>query len=459
MSASDKPDPDAVPATVEAETATATAAPAISPSTSGSIEVDLASSFAKLPAAHDDGAVSEPAPVHDSAPVSSGRITAMTAAVATAPTEVEPAGKRIADAGKELLGKGVETLGAGIETIGTGVTKLAEVSKNVPLVGSGVAKLGESLTTVGESLHDLPRVARTRSGGLLVRSTLVGFAIVFCWIAAIAILQRQRIDAPDFRPIAESILAEISKGRAAIEELYEHSSPRFQEMVRRDQFVDDMLDLNLTAGPFVEITAINESYVTRGPTGRVGRATLTVRYAKGLTRASVSVHWVDGEWKLLGVGVEVPADVVTTYAQREERVAACKDPMDDQRCDVHIAANHILEQLRDRHASEVWDGASDVFKQQEQKTRWVQIISEQQVVLGEYRRIIAVTEAKVIGNVRGTFDVLVEYSKANVRVIFGFVRAAKGEPWKLRSLKLALPMPRLEDVVNGISADGTKAPK
>jgi hypothetical protein len=85
----------------------------------------------------------------------------------------------------------------------------------------------------------------------------------------------------------------------------------------------------------------------------------------------------------------VPPDVKITQAEREERVAACKDPMDSKRCDVHIAANQILEQLRDGQASNVWDKASDVFQKQEQ-ARTVQI-SGAPARARRCQRIIAVT--------------------------------------------------------------------
>ena len=221
-------------------------------------------------------------------------------------------------------------------------------------------------------------------------------------------------------------------------------------MVRKERFVDDMMDLKATVGKFIEVIAINESLVTHGPTGRIGRLSLGVVYDKGKTRAAVSLHWDDGQWKLLGVTVEVPAELQITQAERESRVAACENPMDSKRCDVHIAANQIREHLRDGQSALVWDKASDVFQKQEPKARFVQIEAEHQLVLGDYRRIIAVTEAKVIGgSTRGTFDTLVEYSKANVRAIFGFVRASKAEPWQLRSLKVVLPMPRLDDLTRG----------
>jgi uncharacterized membrane protein YgcG len=143
----------------------------------------------------------------------------------------------------------------------------------------------------------------------------------------------------------------------------------------------------------------------------------------------------------------VPPNLKITQAAREERVAACKDAMDPKRCDVHAVADHILQQLRDGEAAKVWDEAADVFQKQEPKARFVATATEQQRVLGEYRRIITVTEAKVNADKnRATFDVLVEYSQSNIRVILGMIRGSQAEKWRLRSLKVALPMPRSEDI-------------
>jgi len=449
-------DDGSIPAPVDAEVASPTVAlegvkPAEEgPESASSGSIDVAVSLPRL-ARVDDAAPSEMA-LHDSAPVSSGRVTSMTAA-ATGPTESR--GKRITDVGKDMLDKGMTSLGSGIETIGGGVSKLGEVSHKVPVVGSSIARLGEGIAAVGESITEIPRVARTRRGALLVRSLIVGLLLVASWIVVIVLLQVRGTDSPDFRPEAERILRQISQGKAAIEALYEKASPRFQEVVRKERFVDDMLDLDDTNGKFIEVTAITQSLVTNGPTGRIGRMSMFAEYAKGQTRAAVSLHWYEGEWKLLGVWIEVPPSVTITNKDREDRVTACdKDErgqkielgaMDAKRCDLHIVANHILEQLRDGHAAEVWDEATDVFQKQEQKSRFSQLEVEHQRVLGEYRRVLTVTEAKVINKTRATFDVLVEYSRANVRANFGFQRTSKADPWKLRSLKVALPMPRSDD--------------
>jgi hypothetical protein len=298
---------------------------------------------------------------------------------------------------------------------------------------------------MGESLQELPRVARSRRGRLLVRSLVVGFVLVGTWIAVIVALQLHGNDTPDYRPIAERILVTLSTGQAGIEDAYDKASPRFHEMVRKERFVDDMNDLAATVGKFREITAINDTLVTTGPTGRVGRVSLTVAYEKATCRASVSLHEDQGQWKLLGVGIELPQELEITQAQREERVQACKDPM-ARTCDLFVVANAILEQLRDGRTDAVWDDATQVFQKQEEKSRWMQIQAEHAAILGAYVRILAVTEAKMIGGTNATFDVITEYARsAGVRVIFGFYRRSKTTPWKLRSFKTVLPMPRADE--------------
>jgi hypothetical protein len=411
----------------------------IPPGASGSIEVDVSST--KLPQVGADGA---PVPVADveSVPVASGAVHAVAAREHTGRT------KRLTDAAKDAVSGGVSALGSGFSTIGEGVSKLGERSKKVPLVGSSVAALGESITSVGESLTELPRVAGTRRGRLLVRSLVVGFVLVFSWIVVIVALQlRGGTDKQiDFRPFAEKVLIELSSGPDAIMEAWDQASPRFQEFVSKERFVDDMTDLHTTVGKFKEISAVNDTLVTRGPTGRVGRVSLTVSYERGKTKASVSLHNHEGVWKLLGVAVEVPPDIKITQREREARVQACKDPMDPKKCDLYVAANTILEQLRDNQAAQVWDAASPIFQKQEEKTRWAQIQRENQVALGEFRRIIAVSEQRVFRSGNAVYDVLIEYARAQgVRAIFGFTRASKNEPWKLLSMKIVVPMPRADE--------------
>ena len=383
--------------------------------------------------------------------MSSGRV------VAVAAGDPATAGKRVTSAAADVIGEGVSKLGSGIETLGEGVSKLGDITKNVPLVGSSVTAIGEGVTSVGEVLHELPRVARTRRGRILVRSMIVGFVLVAGWISVIVALQLHGNDSPDFRPAAVQILVTLSTGREGIEKVYEQSSPRFQEMVRKERFVDDMLDMNNTLGKFREITAINDTLFTTGPTGQIGRVSITAAFEKGTCRAAVNFHYDQGGWKLLGIQAELPPELKISQAQREERVQACKDTSSAKTCEVRAVAEHILEQLRDGRAGEVYDQADDVFKKQEDRANFVKIQLEQNSELGAYKRIVAVTEAKVIGGTSATFDVLVEYEKTSaVRNVFGLSRRSKTEPWKLRVYKVVMPTPRAAEDIKPVPAD--KAP-
>ncbi len=400
-----------------------------------SIEIELSST--KLPIASDG----TPTPVGDveSAPVTSGKVRAVVAGDQTGRS------RRLTSAARDAVDAGVEKLGVGVGRIGEGVSKLGEKSRKVPIVGSSVSKLGEGISQMGESLHHLPRAAKTRKGRLLVRSLFVGFVLVASWITVIVALQLHGNETPDFRPVAEQLLLDLSKDQAGVEVVYDKASPRFQEMVRKERFVDDMNDLSATVGKFREITAVNDSLVTSGPTGRIGRVSLTVAYEKATCKASVSLHEDKGVWKLLGIGVELPRELKITEAQREERVQACKDPM-AKTCDLYVAANGILEQLRDGHADQVWDAASQVFQKQEERGRFIRLQEEHRALLGPYVRVLKVTEARLIGGPNGTnaiFDIITEYNRfSGVAVTFGFYRVSRSTPWKLRSFKTVMPMPR-----------------
>jgi hypothetical protein len=425
---------------------------------SGSVDVSLASSsgIPQAVGASDSQPTSAGSARDESQPVSgSGPVAAVAAASEGSGPIRAGRSKRVTATMQAAVSGGVERLGQGIGIVGEGVAKLGDVTKKVPLVGVSVGKLGEGLTKAGESIHALPRVAQTRRGRLLVRSVVVGFLLVFIWIAVIVGFQLRAHDTPDFRPEAERILLEMGKGPASTAQVYEHASPRFQELVKKEVFMNDMADLYATNGKFREITAINETLVTTGPTGRVGRVGLTALFERGISRGSISFHWDKGQWKLLGVGIEVPDNVQITQIERQKRVAACidekgKDVSDQRRkCDVRDAAETILEMVRDGRAGEVWDAANDIFKQQESRLRFIQIQEEQRAAIGNWKRILDVTDARSIGGLTATFDIVCEYERSSgVRVEFDFTRPSKFERWKLARFKVTLPMPRPYEVLS-----------
>lgn len=409
------------------------------PAASGSVPVEISDpALPKAEASDESAPVAVPSAESQPIPVA---VASEASGQASGPVGAKR-GKRMTAAAS----MGIEKLGGVVESIGEGVSKLGDLTNKVPLVGASVGKLGEGLTKAGESIHALPRVAKTRRGRLLVRSVIVGFLLVFSWIAVIVGWQLRTSDTPDFRPAAEKILVRLSSGPDAIGDVYEKSSPRFQEMVRKERFVDDMTDMAVTLGKFREITAINETLVTTGPSGRVGRVGLTAAYDNGVCKGAISFHYDKGQWKMLGIGIDLPPELKITQAQREQRVAACKNPDDRKKCDVRDASETILEELRDGKAGLVWDEASDVFKKQESRATFESIQQEHREDLGAYKRILSVTEAKVIQGTSATFDVLAEFEKSSaVRCVLGFMRESKAAPWQLRSFKVVVPMPRADE--------------
>lgn len=418
------------------------------PGESGSVEVQLSNT--KLPAAKDAAPEAVPVSGDQSAPVSSGRVQAVEAAEATGPHSPRRS-RRITN----MVSGGVAKLGDGMTSLGEGVTKLGDATKKVPIVGSAATKLGEGLTKAGESISIFPAVSQTRRGRLLVRSVIVGLLLVSAWIAAIVFVQLRTNDTPDLRADAEHILSQISLGPEAIAKVYDEASPRFLEIVKsKERFIDDMSDLNATLGKFKEITAINDTVVTTGPTGKLARVSLTAAYEKGNCKGALSFHFDQGEPKLFGISVEVPPELGVTQAEREQRVAACLDdkgkdisrdlsPQGRGRCPVRNAAETVLEELRDGKAGDVYDHAGPIFRTQESREKFAQIQEEHRRALGNYKRLLGVTEAKVIGGTSATYDALAEFEKSQgVRVVFGFERDSKLSPWILRSFKLVVPMPR-----------------
>jgi hypothetical protein len=416
------------------------------PEQTGSIDVQVS------------GGIPVPAEDLDSKPVASGRVVAVTGH--------EPSTRTKRQVMAEALGDVSTKLGEGTRAIGGVVERIGEATSKVPLVGSSVTTLGVGITTVGESLVELPKVARTRRGRVLLRSMIVGFLVVGAWIGAIVGYQMHESEPADFRQDAEAILVDLSAGKAKVDAVYESSSPRFQEMERKEKFEDDMADQLRTLGKFREITAINETLVTTGPTGKIGRVSLTAVYDKGTCRGSVSFHYDDDKWKFLGVGIELPPGFAISKEDKENRVQACKDPMDAERCDLHRTARGILAQLNDRHAADVWDNASDIFQKQEAQATFVQVQTERLAALGAFKRFVQITEAKVISGTSptnpntasATFDGLGEYDRGVARTAFSFVRPSsldacvpRGKPcWKLRMLKVVVPMPRPEDDPKGV---------
>jgi hypothetical protein len=397
------------------------------------------------------------------------------------PEQTRSSARQVAKRAEVLIGQGVSKIGDGIGSIGEGVSKIGERASRVPVLGQSVKQLGEGISELGASLHDLPAMTRSKRGRVLVRSMLVAFLLVFAWIAGIVLLQLRDSKKPDFRPLARKILIAVRDGREAA--VWADASPRFQEVVREQRFIDDMADMKRTLGAFREIAAVNETIVTSSSSGRIGRVTLMLQFDKGRARGNISFHRDDRRWKLLGIAVDAPPELPITQESRKERSEL---PQEVMGAAIKVLQAGNLEKARadegsgvrrrdqrtprdstpspaeaalalalalDRRSEEVWDQASGVFHSSAPKAEFVRLQRERNATLGNFVRVIEHRGgSKKYGDLSATFTGLVEYETGVVTAALNFGRTDEGAPWLLNSFKVVLPMPRPNEVPPGDAA-------
>lgn len=394
------------------------------------------------------------------------------------PEHAKSSARIVAKKAEVLLGHGVSKIGDGIGTLGEGVTKIGDRTMRVPVLGESVKQIGEGLTELGASLHNLPAVTQSRRGRILVRSMLVAFVLVFAWIAGIVLLQLRDSKKPDFRPLSRKILIAIRDGREAA--VWADASPRFQEVVREQRFIDDMADMKRTLGAFKEISAVNDTMVTTGSSGRIGRVALMLQFDKGRARANVSFHRDAGRWKLLGIAVDAPPELPITQESRKERSEIPEEVVssaikilqagnvdltnigdgrvpvgrdqgrepgrDRDRNGQRPATAATPEAERDHRSEEVWKQASEVFHSSASQAEFVRLQRERHQRLGNFVRVIEYKSgSKKYGDLSATFTGLVEYDNGVVSAAVNFGRVEERSPWVLNSFKVVLPMPRPDE--------------
>jgi hypothetical protein len=385
-----------------------------------------------------------------------------------------PTVQRAAEKVEDVVSSGVGKVGAGMDKLGAGVRRLGARVDKLPgghrsKLGTGMIELGAGISEVGASLTELPKVARTRRGRVLVRSLIVGFFLVFTWIAVIIYFQLRGGEAPDLRPRAEEILIEIRD--AKYQDLYAAASPRFQEISDAETFQRTMEDMRRTLGPFKEIAAVNDTVLSRGPGGLVARVDCQIDFEKARAHATISLHRHNGVWKFLGIGVDLPDDLIATETSPEARATRVKAPPE-----VRAAAEAILEQSRDNHSDAIWDNATPFFQQAVTRADFIRIEDERRQALGRYVRIVDETKAEADptagsaappptrpqsatspGGTGAWLVALVQYENAIVSTTFVFEWDKPGAQWKLWSYVVVLPMPRAPRLPGSMS-DAAPAP-
>ena len=367
----------------------------------------------------------------------------------SASMRVADGAKRAASRIEAVVGGGVSRIGDGLESLGEGIGHLGARVENVPLLGQGVKDIGGGLADIGESLHNLPLVAKSPDGRALLGSMLVGFLLVFAWISAIVWFQLRGGVQPDFRPVAEKILIELRDGKAAA--VYADCSPRMQETIREDRFVATMNDMNNTLGKYVEIAAINETFVTSGPQGRIGRVSLTVEFANARTRGSISFQKIEKKWKLLGIAMEVPKDLPISTNQKELYTLPRE---------LVPLGTEVLKLSSQSADDEIWQRATESFRQRVSRDAFVAVQQTRRDTLGNFLRVLVVQDKLALStdSLSATFVALCQFERANASATIGFDRTLIETPWQMSSLKIVLPVVRPDDIRPATDAGSGSGP-
>lgn len=299
----------------------------------------------------------------------------------------------------------------------------------------------DKLEGVAESLK-LP-VPKTRKSRVLVRSVIVAFLVIAAWIVGLVWWQLRGASKPDLRPIAEQILDEIRAGD--YEKLYREASPRFQEITIEGDFARKMADMNATLGPFREIKAVTGTEQVRGPGGKSARVALVMSFARADTvRGSISFHWDDGQWKLLGVSIDLPDSIAKVETSEDKRLERIKgDPQ------VIVDALVVLLRLQKGDFAGVWrDAADKPFKTAISIADLGDLEKQRQKELGRFKRIYDVTSNTITpGGTGDSLDLLLEYEGAEGAIIKCELEFSRADPqipvWRLASYKPIMPSPRV----------------
>jgi hypothetical protein len=219
-----------------------------------------------------------------------------------------------------------------------------------------------------------------------------------------------------------------------------------------------------TLGPFKEIAAVNDTLVSRGPGGLVARVDLQVDFEKGRAHATISLHKHRGTWKFLGIGVDLPDELIESETSPEARSQRVKAPPE-----VRAAAEAILELSRDNKSAEIWDGATKFFQDKVPKPDFLRLEDERRALLGRYIRIVDETKAEADtddktpvvapksatspGGKGAWLTALVQYENAIISTTFTFEQV--DDAWKLWSYVVVLPMPRAPRLPAGPPPQGT----
>lgn len=282
----------------------------------------------------------------------------------------------------------------------------------------------------------------------LIQSFLVTFVLISAWIGIMVGYQLMSTsEAYTFRAETREVLERIRDGKAEI--VYREASPRLQEMMISDRFLELSSDIRATLGGFRDILAIKQVALITGPGGKTGQAQATLEFDRGRAPGNFSYHWVDGKWRLLGLSIDIPDALKKEVASRSE-TRAVRVEAD---AEVHALVKKTLEEVRDGGSEAVYAQASPTFKQSIDRDTFLQVQEQRRLALGPYVRILDTLESwRDRSRSKAQVTVVVQYEKARTPVTIGFIKV--DDVWRLAHYKVVMPQPRIPRLPEQIDDGG-----
>lgn len=296
-------------------------------------------------------------------------------------------------------------------------------------------------------------MARTRRFKLVVQGVIIAFVLVFAWIGVLIGLQMISSKAYRFRAEVTQVMEMIRDGRQKQDALYDSASPRFQDMIVKPRFLDLCARINQTLGAFKQVASTNDPVTTDGPDGKTGNVTVTLEFRndldeKVIATGSFSFHFWEGEWRLLGLYVEIPEEIEDEGWGPEVTKAR-----GEASAEVLERITTILRRASSGDGAALYDEASEGFKRTiTEKQRFLEILAKQKENLGDFVRVLYITHTwQSAEQNHANVVAVLEYDRArnpeNPEIVktegrFEFIKE-NDTTWRLFKYKVVMPEPEI----------------
>jgi len=245
---------------------------------------------------------------------------------------------------------------------------------------------------------------------------------------------RESSTSTEFRTKVEEVYDLLNKGKA--EKVYEEASFRFKQTLLVDKFVDMVDQMQKTLGEFkgvVDVIEVDRAATVAGMTARVQ---LELEFELATTLGEMSFHRDrKGEWRLLGMSVQIPEDRKTAADEAERDYERLKAPDE-----VIEQFNKILDAVREGKAADIHQLAAPSFREGRTVESFQHLLDSHRSEMGNFIRVLAViSSAQNADKDRARVHALLQYEKAKTTGTFEFMHI--GTEWKLYGFKVVVPEP------------------